>query len=49
VGVISAVRAGLVVQLKESLGIQAISTKQEKICKLVIILYYLHGFLLQIT
>lgn len=33
VGVIGAVRAGLVIQLKESLGIQAIMARQEKICK----------------
>lgn len=33
VGVIGAVRAGLVIQLKESLGVQNIMNKQEKICK----------------
>ncbi|XP_053686074.1 uncharacterized protein LOC128735612 isoform X1 [Sabethes cyaneus] len=33
VGIVSAVRAGLVVQLKESLGVQAIMHRMEKICK----------------
>ncbi|XP_055526987.1 uncharacterized protein LOC129719614 isoform X2 [Wyeomyia smithii] len=33
VGVVSAVRAGLVLQLKESLGVQAIMHRMEKICK----------------
>ncbi|XP_055591166.1 uncharacterized protein LOC129743183 isoform X4 [Uranotaenia lowii] len=33
VGVVGAVRAGLVLQLKESLGVQAIMNRMEKICK----------------
>jgi selenocysteine lyase/cysteine desulfurase len=33
VGVVSAVRAGLVLQLKETLGTQAIMTRMEKVCK----------------
>ncbi|XP_039443359.1 uncharacterized protein LOC120423569 isoform X3 [Culex pipiens pallens] len=33
VGVVGAVRAGLVLQLKESLGVQAIMQRMEKICK----------------
>lgn len=33
VGVIGAIRAGLVIQLKESLGVQNIMNRQEKICK----------------
>lgn len=33
VGIIGAVRAGLVVQLKESLGTQCILNRQEKLCK----------------
>lgn len=33
VGVVGAVRAGLVLQLKESLGVQAIMSRMEKICK----------------
>ncbi len=33
VGAIGAVRAGLVVQLKESVGIQTIMNRHEKLCK----------------
>lgn len=33
VGVIDCIRAGLVVQLKESLGTQTISNRLEKLCK----------------
>lgn len=33
VGVIVTVRAGLVIQLKESLGVQNIMNRLEKICK----------------
>lgn len=33
VGVIMTVRAGLVIQLKESLGVQNIMNRLEKICK----------------
>lgn len=33
VGVVGAVRAGLVLQLKESLGVQAIMSRMEKMCK----------------
>ncbi|XP_058839830.1 uncharacterized protein LOC131695378 isoform X3 [Topomyia yanbarensis] len=33
VGIVGAVRAGLVLQLKESLGVQAIMVRMEKICK----------------
>ncbi|XP_058456644.1 uncharacterized protein LOC131434028 isoform X3 [Malaya genurostris] len=33
VGIVAAVRAGLVLQLKESLGVQAIMIRMEKICK----------------
>lgn len=33
VGVIVTVRAGLVIQLKESLGVQNIMTRLERICK----------------
>lgn len=33
VGVIEAVRAGLVIQLKEALGTQTIMNENEKICK----------------
>ncbi|XP_059611435.1 uncharacterized protein LOC132258233 isoform X2 [Phlebotomus argentipes] len=35
-GVIGAIRAGLAIQLKESLGIQSIMTRQEKICKQIL-------------
>lgn len=33
VGIVGAVRAGLVVQLKESLGTQNIMNRHEKLCK----------------
>lgn len=33
VGIVGAVRAGLVIQLKESLGTQAIMSRHEKLCK----------------
>lgn len=33
VGIIGAVRAGLVVQLKETVGTQCIANRQEKLCK----------------
>ncbi|XP_065074268.1 uncharacterized protein LOC135698290 isoform X2 [Ochlerotatus camptorhynchus] len=36
VGVVEAVRAGLVLQLKESLGVQAIMNRMEKICKQIL-------------
>ncbi|XP_062554954.1 uncharacterized protein LOC134220005 isoform X5 [Armigeres subalbatus] len=36
VGVVEAVRAGLVLQLKESLGVQAIMSRMEKICKQIL-------------
>lgn len=33
VGIIGAVRAGLVVQLKETIGTQCIASRHEKLCK----------------
>ncbi|XP_021712647.1 uncharacterized protein LOC110681180 isoform X2 [Aedes aegypti] len=36
VGVVEAVRAGLVLQLKESLGVQAIMSRMEKTCKQIL-------------